>query len=298
MVDSRSLAVQSILYGNDPDAIVAAAEALANAARIAARSGSLGSWSYLLGDCGESPALQESHVDRIAEVVAAQGGDFSYTVFGENLGHGGGHNRLAPLVATDLILFLNPDAMVGPEALEALLIACNAGVGAVDGRQLPLEHPKDFDAVTGATSWASGACLLTPRAAFSAVGGFDDDTFFLYCDDVDYSWRVALAGYRVRHEPAARVFHDKRLTPDGGIVASDAEHYYSAEAALLLAHKYSRPEIVSSILAAFDASPDEPARRARDEYRRRSAAGLLPEPIDADHAVSQFVSGNYAVHRY
>ena len=298
MVDARSLTIQSILYENDGHSIVRAAEATANSVRWARETGLLGPWTLALGDCGDVPTLGSLDIDRIKESVEAHGGEFVHVLFGENLGHGGGHNRLAPETSSELLLFLNPDAILAPDTLSTLLVAMTAEVGVVDGRQLPLEHPKEFDESTGETSWSSGACSLTSRAAFDKVGGFDHDTFFLYCDDVDYSWRLKLAGYAVRHEPAARVFHDKRLTVAGDIVASSAEVYYSAEAGLLLAYKYSQPTIVESILAAFRKSSEEPLLRAAGEFDRRESAGSLPDPLDPQHDVGQFIRGNYAAHRY
>jgi GT2 family glycosyltransferase len=296
--DTRSVTIQSILFENEPGGIVRAALAAANSARFAREQGLLGSWSLTLGDCGSTPTLDDLHVARIRSIVESQGGDFDHVFFGVNLGHGGGHNRLASRSKSDLLLFLNPDAVLGPDSLGLLLLALEGSVGVVDGRQLPLEHPKDYDSATGETSWSSGACSLTQRLAFEAVGGFDHETFFLYCDDVDYSWRLKLAGYSVLHEPAARVFHDKRLSVSGDIVASSAEVYFSAEAGLLLAHKYSRPAIVESILGAFRKSSEEAVLRAAAEYERRDRSGSLPAPLDPDHEVGQFVNGNYAIHRY
>jgi hypothetical protein len=296
--DARSVTVQSILFENDAESIVKAAAATANSARWARESGALGSWTLALGDCGREPTLGSDEVDRVRASVESHGGELVYVVFGENLGHGGGHNRLAPETSSELLLFLNPDALLAPDTLGALLAALTPGVGVVDGRQLPLEHPKDFDAETGETSWSSGACSLTRRGVFDEVGGFDSETFFLYCDDVDYSWRLKLAGHAVRHEPAARVFHDKRLTVDGDIVASSAEVYFSAEAGLLLAHKYSRPTIVDAILESFRTSTDEPLLRAAAEYDLRKSEGRLPPALDPAHEVGQFIRGNYAIHRY
>lgn len=298
MGEARSVTVQSILFENEPGGIIRAAEAVANSARLARERGLLSSWALALGDCGTSPTLDESHLARIRHSVEAQGGTVVHVYFGENLGHGGGHNRLALKTRSDLLLFLNPDAVLGPDSLALLMVAVGDNVGVVDGRQLPLEHPKDYDSATGETSWASGACSLTQRHAFEAVDGFDHETFFLYCDDVDYSWRLKLAGYSVRHEPAARVFHDKRLTVDGDIVASPAEVYFSAEAGLFLAHKYSRPQIVTSILESFRKSSEKSLLDAAAEYDRRNFSGILPSPLDPHHRVSQFVNGNYAMHRY
>ncbi|WP_403023478.1 glycosyltransferase [Salinibacterium sp. GXW1014] len=295
-----SLVIQSVLYGNESALIERAVEAVANSARTAVASGALGEWGVRLGDASPEPVLDADLAARLGDAVEAAGGTFDYVLFGFNSGHGQGHNLLAADSTSDLLLFLNPDSLIAPETLAELIAVASAeGVGVVDGRQLPLEHPKDFDTVTGETSWSSGACSMTRRSVFVEVGGFDHETFFLYCDDVDYSWRVKLAGHGVRHAPAARLFHDKRLTRHGDMVASEAEHYYSAEAALLLAYKYSRDDIVENIVAAFRREPaDSHVGRALVEFTRRRQAGLLPQRLDPSHSVGQFINGNYAVHRF
>src|SRR5690606_12759794 len=117
------------------------------------------------------------------------------------------------------------------------------GVGLVEAKQIPIEHPKDFDPETGETSWASTACAMGPLEVFREIDGFDADSFFLYGDDVDFSWRVRLAGYKVIHQSSAFVFHDKRLSHEGRWMSSPAEQYYSAEATLLLTYKWSRSDL-------------------------------------------------------
>lgn len=298
MTAARTLAVQSVLYGNSPHDIVRAAESTANAVEIARREGRVSDWVLLLGDCSPEPVLGDGDIAAITALVQDSGGRLSHTAFGENLGSAGGQNRLAQLESSELMLILNPDALVSPETIVVLCDALGDGVGIVEARQVPLEHPKDFAAYTGDTSWASTACALTTRAAFDSIGGFDADTFFLYCDDVDYSWRLSLAGYRVLYEPAARVFHDKRLTPTGDWPASAAEVYYSAEAALLLAYKYSRPDLVASLRRAFEVQNTEPLRKALAEFADRERSGRLPVPIDPDRRVATFIRGNYAEHRF
>jgi GT2 family glycosyltransferase len=295
---TRTLTVQSILYGNEPEAIVRAAEATANSSRIAVAEGRLTQWTLAIGDCSPEPVFAGDALAHLESVVTDAGGAFHYEVFGENLGHGGGHNRLAPSTSSDLLLILNPDAQVGPDTIGRLADTVTGDIALADGRQLPLEHPKDYDPVTGDESWASGACSMTLRSVFESVGGFDHDTFFMYCDDVDYSWRVRLAGHRVVFAPSARVFHDKRLTVDADIIPTTAEIYYSAEAAVFLAHKYSRSDIVAKIIAAFRLEPDEVYQRVVAAYEERLAAGTLPAPLDPEGRVAQFIGGNYAVHRY
>lgn len=295
---ARSLTVQIVLYQNSVRDVVRSVRALSRAASNAHQAGVLSTWMLRLGDSSEKPALDTAALAELAHHVESTGGMLEYEPFGSNLGHGGGHNRLAASADSDLLLFLNPDSVLAPDALRWLIGSLDSDVGAADARQLPFEHPKDFDTTTGDSSWASGSCFLTHRHAFEEVGGFDHGTFFLYCDDVDLSWRLKLAGYRIVHEPGARLFHDKRFDPDGHLQASDAERYYSAEAAVLLAWKYSRSDIAGAILAAFAESSDATLKRAREAVLARRAAGELPQRLDHEHRVAQFVSGNYAVHRF
>jgi hypothetical protein len=130
------------------------------------------------------------------------------------------------------------------------------------------------------------------------TGGFDPDLFFLYGDDVDFSWRARLAGWRIVHRPTGRVFHDKRLTPDGVLEVTDAERRYAAEAAVLLPWRYSRPDLAQRNLAAFETSGDAPLQSIARELRERQRLGQLPEPLDPDGTVAEFVQDNFAEHRF
>jgi GT2 family glycosyltransferase len=275
-----------------------AAEAAVNAAAHAVGTGHLSRWRYCLGDCSPARALDQGQLDDLEALCSARGGAFEYHYFDENLGHGGGQNRLAAEGSYELLLFLNPDAVLATDALSELAESLTEGVGATDARQIPLEHPKSFDPLTGDESWASGACLLITRAVFASTGGFDEQNFFMYADDVDLSWRVRLAGFRVVFSPGARVYHDKRLESSGGYVASEAEIYYSVEGAILLAHKYSRPGRARKVLAWCRREATPPLLRAIAEYESRRSSGSLPRPIDPHHRVAEFVGQNYGRNRF
>ena len=130
---------------------------------------------------------------------------------GGNVGFGAAHNRLmqhAYAHGATHYLALNPDAALHPDALRALLCMSHASGGRalVEAIQFPAEHQVPYDAETFDTPWASGACLLIPRAIYDAIGGFDDG-FFMYCEDVDFSWRARAAGFRAQTCPAALLFH-------------------------------------------------------------------------------------------
>jgi len=295
--ENWTLTIQTVVFHNEFEALLRAFKAAAHAASRAQSIALLSSWAIAWGDCSSSPTLTAEQLTELESIAGELGGDFTYTFFDSNLGSAAGHNRLAERSNDDFLLILNPDAEVSPTCIAILLETIQPGVGSVEARQLPLEHPKDYDASTLETVWSSTACLLTRRGTFREVGGFDEKTFFLYCDDVDYSWQLQLAGFRVLYQPAATVFHDKRLSVRGEWLATPSEEYYSAEAALLLAHKYSRPDLVKSLSKAFKSGSVE-QKEALGEFSRRQQSGSLVTPVDSNHQVAQFVEGNYAKHRF
>lgn len=298
MPPSIDLQAQTILYRQNVATVRRTFTALARGIAACRADGAVTQATVSIGDCSPEPCLTSNDVAEL-RAIGAPACDLDYRFFGENLGHGGGHNRLADGLSSDSLLVMNPDVVVSPRALGSLISVARANPSSiVEAKQLPIEHPKDYDVPTGRTSWASMACSLIPAPAFVALGGFDAASFFMYCDDVDFSWRAKMLGYGVLFDPAAFVFHDKRLSDDGRWQPTDSERFYSAEAALLLAHKWSKPDIVNHHLHYFDRGSDPVEHRAAAAYRAREASGSLPAPRDPGHDVGQFVDGQYASHRF
>ena len=297
-VGSGTLRVQSILYGNEPERIVQTVAHLERAAQAAITAGVMQAVELAYGDSSAKPALEESHLEKLRSSCRAIS-RIEYRFFNKNMGSAAGQNSLLVDAKTDLLLVMNPDVMLAPDALiELARPLAMPMVGMVEARQLPIEHPKEYDVQTGETPWATTACLLISVPLIKDLKGFDAESFFLYCDDLDLCWRARLAGYKVIYQPSAAVYHDKRLSESGDWMPSGAEQYYSGEAALMLAHKYSREDIVSDLLKTFSTIDIDHLQRAAAEYRRRKEAGLLPTPIDPRHTVGYFSQGLYARHRF
>ena len=53
-----------------------------------------------------------------------------------------------------------------------------------------------------------GTCLMLRREAFDAIGGMDE-RFFVYCEDVDWSWRAIDSGWRLVYVPDVAITHEK-----------------------------------------------------------------------------------------
>ena len=292
-----SVRVQTVLFGSDIGDLERSLASIERAAQLAVASGTVSSVEVAYGDSSELPLLDETCIEVFRHKFSGLAG-ISYSFFSRNLGSAGGQNRLLGGAATDLVFFTNPDIRLSPTSfIELVKPLRTRGIGATEARQLPIEHPKDYDPVTGETGWATGACMMVPVTLAKALDGFDADSFFLYCDDVDLSWRIRLAGLKIIFQPSACAFHDKRLSADGMLLPGAAQLYYSAEAALVIAYKYGRPDLVRRALAEYDASDLPHLKRAAAAYRAREAAGRLPRVTPAP-GVAEFVGANFTRHRF
>ena len=148
----------------------------------------------------------------------ATGGKFSAVSIehsSSNVGFGRGHNANAARGTAPWLLILNQDCVVEPGVLAPLVSTAetdDARVAAWEMRQIPFEHPKAYDPVTLDVPWVSGAATLLRRSAFDAVGGFDTH-LFMYGEDVDLSWRLRAAGFRLRYLPRFAVVHRTYAKP-------------------------------------------------------------------------------------
>jgi GT2 family glycosyltransferase len=55
----------------------------------------------------------------------------------------------------------------------------------------------------------SGCCMLVRRKAIDEAGGAFDEDYFMYCEDVDLSYRIQKSGYKNMYFPDATLIHYK-----------------------------------------------------------------------------------------
>lgn len=133
-----------------------------------------------------------------------------------NLGFGSGVNTIAAQGTSPYLLLLNPDVVVEPGAIAGMLACAEQDapqVAAWEFRQIPYEHPKAYDPASLDSPWFSAAAVLLRRDAFESVKGFEPK-LFMYGEDVDLSWRLRAAGWRLRYIPRHAVVHRSYAYPE------------------------------------------------------------------------------------
>jgi len=176
--------------------------------------------------------------DGSADQITEQYPDIKLIRAEKNLGFGGGNNLAAKHAQGQYLAFLNPDTTVEPDWLPKMVhtLESHPEAGVATAKILVMDEPHPINTtgnymhITGLgylRGWQepadryndageifamSGAAFMMPRPLFEEIGGFDEIFYPAYVEDIDLSWRVWMAGYRVRYVPDAVVYHDYTLT--------------------------------------------------------------------------------------
>lgn len=223
----------------------------------------------------------------------------------ENLGFGKACNLGASHVKADYVLFLNPDAALFPGTLERALTfmqdPVHAQVG-ICGVQLVDTHGHvarscvRFPTATRLVAQAVGLDRLAPSLAllmadwphdttktvdhvigafflvrkelFNTLGGFDE-RFFLYLEDLDFSYRARQIGWNSAYLADVQAFHKGGGTSDQ---IKARRLFYVLRSRLIYAHKhFSLGGMLVVLLATLFL---EPISRTIQSLGKRSWSGF------------------------
>jgi GT2 family glycosyltransferase len=186
---------------------------------------------------------------------------------GANLGFGGGCNagiRQALAQGADYVWLINSDATVDTDALTELLSVADAqaSVGAVGSVLFEADQPERVQLWGGGKLqlWLgasrhqvqparldsiSGASMLLRREAIEQVGMFDEQTFFMYWEDSDLSFRLRRAGWQLAVSEKSRVWH--KLSASLGKGSCQLDLYFTRSGVRFL-RRYAPVPFISVLL--------------------------------------------------
>lgn len=186
--------------------------------------------------------VDNASADGSADRVRAQFPEIKLIENRENRGFARANNQAVVQCSGDYILFLNSDAFVQADTLNAMLALMEAqpGIGALGPRLLNPDGSfqasyakfptlwSEWALLTGlarwtvgsyapsprptpgerahAVDWVPGAALMVRRATLAQVGNLDE-AYFMYSEETDLCWRMRQAGWEVWYLPEAVVTH-------------------------------------------------------------------------------------------
>lgn len=197
----------------------------------------------------------------------------------ENLGFAAAQNQAISLASGDWVLTLNPDVLLLPTFVPALLEAAyiDKKVGTVCGKLLTLTpefdipdkprvdstgiyfnpmlrhldrgsqeidngHYLNFEYVFGATA----AAAFYKREMIEDIlvnGEFFDPDFFVYREDADVAWRAQLMGWRCVYTPRARGYHLRKVLPGNRRALPPVINMHSVKNRFLMRIKNMTPDL-------------------------------------------------------
>jgi GT2 family glycosyltransferase len=185
----------------------------------------------------EVVVVDNASTDGSADAAAREHGWARLVPSPANVGFARGANAGAAAARGDVLVFLNPDAVVEPGAIATLVDALQAtpatgiaGGGLADeagvwqpgtARFGVLPHllldttvgrlPLRRRGAAHVVDWVYGTFMAVRRDTFESLGGFDG-AYFLYGEDLDLCHRARERGWRTIHVPAARARHGDNVS--------------------------------------------------------------------------------------
>ncbi|MCQ2441331.1 MAG: glycosyltransferase [Clostridia bacterium] len=300
MEETAQLRAQTILYKNDLQSVKKSVESISNALRVSVQNnGTVKKAEISFGDASPTPLMSEEYIKELNDEFK-DNLNITYKFFGFNSGTSKGQNILFKECRSPYLMIYNPDVVVSPTYFLEMMKPYEdktENVGMTEARQIPIEHPKQYDTKTGEVLWGAMACVIIPSEIYKELGGLDEENFFMYCDDVDFSWRLRLNGKKVLYRPNAVAFHGHRLSFNGAISHTEAELYYSAESSLMMAYKWSNNAWLNRLIGICSTGTPY-QKKALEYFMDRKKNGTLPKQLDKNHNIACFVNGNYSKNRY
>jgi N-acetylglucosaminyl-diphospho-decaprenol L-rhamnosyltransferase len=167
-----------------------------------------------LGPHDELLVVDNASTDESRAVVTRYGA-VKLVPLPRNTGFGRACNLGVAAARGDMLIFLNPDVTFPCGWLDMLAQAARSDpqIALLCPQTVPPGAPPPDIGGLETTDQAAlpGCCLAARRAAWLALGGFDE-SFFLFWEDTELCWRAWLLGWRVVTARRSWVYHQKSAT--------------------------------------------------------------------------------------
>ena len=176
-------------------------------------------------------------LERFRSLYGSLFGTFRIVINESNEGFGKGNNIGFSFGKSPYVCFFNIDTSLYKDTLSELwniIQNSDSRVAAWELRQQPFEHPKMYNPINMETEWVSGAAFAVRREVFEQVNGFDDG-IFMYCEDVDLSWRIRCLGYKLQYVAQSKINHYTYADP---LQTKRAQYIYGIINNLLLRYRF------------------------------------------------------------
>lgn len=137
-----------------------------------------------------------------------------------------------------------------PRASTALIVLLGLGRLPFFRRELDRYYGVHLPGTPAEVEQLTGACLMFRRQAFAAVGPFDAERFFLYCEDVDWCLRARRAGWRLLFVPEVTIRHEKAVTSRANGAWTIRTYYRSLRAFYAKHHAPTAPAWLRGLMYA------------------------------------------------
>lgn len=200
--------------------------------------------------------VDNDSTDESFEEARVSFGKFNFIKNNQNIGFAAGNNvaiKWALEKMADYIFLLNNDAIVEKNTLTSLIDEAQKndkfGIlspviykgdseqiwfsgGRINWLKMRAEHIDNIEE----TQYITGCAMLIKKDVFKKIGLFDE-SFFLYYEDADFSFRAAKQGFKLKIVSDAKVFHFEKSSE------SLNKLYYLVRSGIIFFRKNASPLI-------------------------------------------------------
>ncbi len=200
-------------------------------------------WELVFVDNGSTDGSGAAFVDAASAILGSR---LTHVRVESNIGYSKANNLGLTRARGELIVLVSNDIEVKPDwlerAAEFFSDRRNSDIAVAEAYLISIKdrttmdfmynyidpigfcHPYRGDSEGIDVFYSEGAVMFLRREVLRLTQGLFDGDYFMFFEDIDFCWRVRLAGHRVAVIPRAQAFHVRGGTVEGVIIKSDPRY--------------------------------------------------------------------------